>query len=168
MKSRKGFVSNSSSSSFVVAFKTLPESAEELQKVLFGADEIYSDPWDDCSWSAQEIAKIVFQDFEGQKPLSPEEVLKAIKAGWFPGYPDDRNSWGGYWRLKGEEFKKAQEAHYKKVDEKALEVSNNFLTANKDCQFFEFEYSDNDGNRSSAMEHGDLFHRIPHLRISKH
>ena len=44
MKIRNGFVSNSSSSSFVVAFDKKPETVEELKKLLFGEEEVYGNP----------------------------------------------------------------------------------------------------------------------------
>lgn len=64
MKIRCGFVSNSSSSSFIVSFPKMPESAEDVLKYLFGADakndqqiEYY-----DNETSAMAIANQVWQD----------------------------------------------------------------------------------------------------------
>ncbi len=64
MKIRSGFVSNSSSSSFIVAFEKLPESAEEIKQMLFGNQEIVY-CYDECR-SANDIAERVFQDFQEQ------------------------------------------------------------------------------------------------------
>ncbi len=31
-----------------------------------------------------------------------------------------------------------------------------------------FEYSDNNGDLYSDMEHGEIFHKLPHIKVSKH
>ena len=61
MKIRRGFVSNSSSSSFVVAWAKKPESEEEIRKALFGNETEYPNPftWDNTpsNFSATTIAQ---------------------------------------------------------------------------------------------------------------
>lgn len=51
MKVRNGFVSNSSSSSFIVIFPRAPTSAEDLHGLLFGKGHLVIDAWanDVCS-----------------------------------------------------------------------------------------------------------------------
>lgn len=46
MKIRNGFVSNSSSSSFIVSFDKKPSSAEELREILFGDKEYIEHRYD--------------------------------------------------------------------------------------------------------------------------
>ncbi|KKK77527.1 hypothetical protein LCGC14_2852710, partial [marine sediment metagenome] len=57
MKIRQGFISNSSSSSFIVAFPKIPKNQNELQTMLFGDKESYGTPWQ--NWPAQQVASTV-------------------------------------------------------------------------------------------------------------
>lgn len=45
MKMRNGFVSNSSSSSFIIAFPKKPETKEDIKSMVFGGNEAFSSPW---------------------------------------------------------------------------------------------------------------------------
>ena len=67
MKIRRGFVSNSSSSSFVIAFDHKPKSVEDLKEMMFGKQEwhytgIYGTGEKDIT--TQRIAEAVFKDIE--------------------------------------------------------------------------------------------------------
>jgi len=69
VKIRTGFVSNSSSSSFVVAFDSIPESAHSLQTLLFGDArkwEVYDD-----SVPTRTLAQIVWRDIQAQLDKLP-------------------------------------------------------------------------------------------------
>jgi hypothetical protein len=67
MKIRTGFVSNSSSSSFIVAFAKVPESQEELQQMLFGDDEKFSIYGD--TFLTADVAAVVWRDLKVAKPI---------------------------------------------------------------------------------------------------
>ncbi len=68
MKIRNGFVSNSSSSSFIVAFEKLPESVDETKQMLFGDDKtVY---WNDEIESANVIAARVFDNIQATEHIS--------------------------------------------------------------------------------------------------
>lgn len=90
MKRRSGFVSNSSSSSFIVGFERRPASVEEVHKVLFKEDlnedthvTVY-----DYTISTKEVAQRVFNDLKEQKKAAnTAKILKEIESGWFPGHP---------------------------------------------------------------------------------
>ena len=49
-----------------------------------------------------------------------------------------------------------------------LKKINGDDVSNESGVLYIFEYSDNDGSYSSALEHGDLFAKLKHVRISKH
>ena len=53
-------------------------------------------------------------------------------------------------------------------EELAEADAKNFLEDNKDKFVFLVDYSDNDGEVSSKMEHGDIFRNVPHVRVSHH
>ena len=167
MKTRSGFVSNSSSSSFIVAFDKKPETVEELQRMLFGDEKHYSDPYDSRSWPARTVAETVFQDMQKQGPLD-REALEAAMEGVEVQDPE--------WHAAFEKFLKCQgpysNADYEKLNKTTLIAKNRVLDRwNKDNPgklFYEFEYSDNEGFYSSALEHGDLFADMSHLKISHH
>ena len=83
MKIRNGFVSNSSSSSFIVAFKKVPKSVAEMQKMLFGDEPYYKNPYfypedkkygSEPSWLAQEVSIRVFNDMKDI--IQPNEIAE--------------------------------------------------------------------------------------------
>lgn len=92
MKIRQGFVSNSSSSSFIVVWDKKPESAEEVKKILYGNRDtvgIY-----DYTMSAQDLATVVFND---TKEATDEEIIEKLSDSfgysgeWFgDGYKPDQ------------------------------------------------------------------------------
>jgi hypothetical protein len=109
MKKRNGFVSNSSSSSFIVAFSKTPESVDELQKMLFDDKLEYPYPYPDLidsmddkykpplSWPTKDIAHDVWNSLHHKQPLTNHQVLDEIISGYFEGYPehqyDDQGSY---------------------------------------------------------------------------
>lgn len=168
MKIRHGFVSNSSSSSFIVAFPHKPKSAAELQKMLFGNEEVYPSPFEDKQWTAQTVAEVVWRDLEKQKPSNLDGMQETARGGWIEGQPDfdDFRKSEVTGPLPGNETD--WDAYSKACDEFARKYIKDFADKHPDAVVFSFVYSDNDGEMSSAMEHGTLFKRIPHSRISHH
>lgn len=162
MKIRTGFVSNSSSSSFVVAFDRIPSSAEEMKKILFGDREVFSSPYGDDSWDTSYIAKIVYDDFcEQGRPLDYDEILAACDGMIYIDYYDDSK----YKNAKGDINYDLVEAESKVLTKKE---ANKFISKNKGRYYYEFSYADENGSLGSAMEHGDLFSNVPHISISRH
>jgi len=86
MKVRIGFVSNSSSSSFVIPLKDIPSSVEDLQQMMYGdASEVeYMYNWDneDTRLDTRVLAEIVYKDITGAAELSAEEVFDMADEGW--------------------------------------------------------------------------------------
>lgn len=98
MKTRNGFVSNSSSSSFIVGFKKKPTSDWELCEVLYPATKDGQRPGVSTHYGYEDLDKngvdahsastIIWRDLEEQKPMSLKQVMEEIKSGYFDGYPD--------------------------------------------------------------------------------
>ena len=62
MKIRNGFVSNSSSSSFLVMWDKKPKDTEELKNILFGDTKSIGDPYSDNGYTTTELANTLFRD----------------------------------------------------------------------------------------------------------
>jgi len=156
MKVRTGFVSNSSSSSFLVAFKKVPKNAEELQQLMFGVDE--SIGYCDSTLSIKTAAEIVFHDMEDQKYPTVSDMMKEIQGGLVGHYGKSPN-WSD---------DKAIEKWESKLIKIDIVTLREFLIANKGSRIFIFKYSDNDRGNNCVMEHGEVFRKLPHLHASHH
>ena len=77
MKTRNGFVSNSSSSSFVVGFKKIPQNIEDVHELMF-PEEIKVQLYEGYpEFSSSEIAKQVWNDIENQIPNDMSAIKEA-------------------------------------------------------------------------------------------
>jgi hypothetical protein len=155
----------------VVAFDRIPESAKELQEMLFGDETHFH------KYPADEVAKTVFRDMqataeggaewtetEHKQPLSEEAVFDCFRRGYTDGDPNDRFNYGA----DDEEWKKMMAKHDKHMSKFRANLALKFLYANKGKFFYQFSYSDNDGDYGSTLEHGDLFKRLSHQKFSEH
>ena len=143
MKIRNGFVSNSSSSSFVVAFPREPKSLDDVKEILFVKGQSdYPNPhtWehipdDEAFWPVGRVAEIVWNEIQENGSATKKQMKESVGSGW-----------------------------YEELDRRL----EKFLNQNPDATFYVFEYSDSDGALFSAMEHGTLFRRVKHIKTSKH
>lgn len=195
MKFRHGFVSNSSSSSFLIGFDRKPKTAKELREILFGDMEYLQ--YSDRSFKTTKIADTIFNDLKNQRAVGVFLMEKELD-GNFPGCPEhwreDRPSdklerqfsgsfpqYQGQWR-KPTEIKetmaqqlveKIRVASNKEREEDEAEMKKELgkymkkevLPMMNDKKVYVVEYGDHD---HEAIEHGDVFCNIPHIRISHH
>jgi len=179
VKIRNGFVSNSSSSSFIIAVPKDVNSRGKLQDLLFSNQVIYPNPhyWDGndtAGWAVSDVATIVWKDID-QPSKTKEELVDGNMHGYTPEYTMAERKVCSEYGVKDiynidnkEDRQKAYELSEQYRAELSTNVIDGFVSNNPYCNFYMVEYSDNDGEMFSAMEHGDLFDRIPHIRISHH
>jgi hypothetical protein len=171
MKTKTSFVTNSSSSSFIVAFNNVPQSVEEMKNLLFPYESEYLNPYvfdsdDPKSWPVEQVAETVFNDL-GQE-LNDEEFIEELQSGscdLIPSrpyaYDNSEKDWG--------KIRERYEKEAKEDEDFAKEIVRQYRLRFPDSKFYRFEYSDNDGRYSSALEHGNLFENLdPVIYISKH
>jgi len=84
MKTRNGFVSNSSSSSFVVAFPKRPKTLEEVKKFLFGDKNAEGEvEYYDSKIPVDQVAEQVLRDIQDiKRSLSKKRIVKKFCSGW--------------------------------------------------------------------------------------
>lgn len=178
MKIRTGFVSNSSSSSFIVALPHKPKDVEALKTMLFGKQEWHYAGYycEEQDASTQVIAENVFKKIE--KKATKKAILESISQGWFSSYMDflpgytscyDDLEYNSLDR-KDKDYEKKRDAIYKKHeienDKRAKDIAESFRESNKDKFITVMSFSDNDGE--AVEEHSGIFSRVESIRTSYH
>lgn len=160
MKIRHGFVSNSSSSSFVVAIDHKPVDATDLMHMMFpNMDETdfhHYDLWDrTISHTIKDISESVFQNLS----TDIDDIANAFN-GHISGGPnlDDFKTRDGYdWYSYDTAYNDYQRCY-----------AADFIAKYKNKFVFTVTYADEDGSWGGFMEHSDIFSNVSHERICKH
>lgn len=173
MKIRQGFVSNSSSSNFILAFNEKPKSVDELKNLLFGDKETFG--YRDFAVPTIDIAEAVYDQLN--KPLNLDEILHELSSGWLDGVTVDR--WDDpnlpeMW-IKDQNGKEIYNPEYDDymdhVKEKelvnALEYFNKWKCPDNQI-YFCVSFGDENGKFDSLCEHGGIFDNIHNIQINHH
>jgi hypothetical protein len=176
MKIRTGFISNSSSSSFIVAFNKRPKNIEKLSEIM-GECSVYK-----CGYrlTSKQVVQTVWNDFKGRRPLKQKELFRNFRGlvSWEAYELTEKEcpEYNGIWRDNEkytieqkrkiiDKFDKLLVNNYNKLIKPLYEK---FISENKGKLFYKFDYADEDGGIFAAMEHGDVFRNLPHITISNH
>ena len=165
MKIRTGFVSNSSSSSFVICLPRRPTSVEELKSWLFPKNnktvKAYGEPISTIS-----IARQVFLDVANGEPLTSVEVVEEFSSGFVYDSEVKIPDWPSRYGKSDEEYQTIIREYEDNLIDAARQLADTFVSQNEGMIFFRVSYGDEDGPFFSTMEHGGIFDNISHKKIS--
>ena len=160
MKIRTGFVSNSSSSSFIVDFPRYPETKEILAEMM---GDCSAHPYSTFI-SSEDVIDSVWRDIKHTRTKEYSNNVSVVL---------ENNGMEIWDRYEVKEFlfsdiidNITEETSF---DELELMIKEKFLKIKTPVpNRFYFSYSDEDGCVGSAMEHGNIFRNVPHERESHH
>lgn len=159
MKVRNGFVSNSSSSSFILALERLPQSSDEVNEMIFRPSE--------GGLGHIEKAQIIFRDILEAEQLDDDALFEAFCGGFV--YGDPKRNWSNYHETTREERRKQFEEFLERVRVYRKQVMEKFKEQNPNAKIFvSLEYGD-DTSLGSELEHNTPWEDLPWVfRISNH
>jgi hypothetical protein len=155
MKMRNGFVSNSSSSSFLLALPEYPKNKNHLKKIIFG-DKKYFYPWNDDaeSWETEACTEILYKKMYHKHKVSFGKIFDAMHEFVYSNMIEDKPFFKDYYN--------------KKILDLAFKKAYKFFNKHKDDFLFLFELSDNESDIEGVLEHGNIFEKFDYIQISHH
>lgn len=181
MKTRSGFVSNSSSSSFIVAFDRKLEDYkdDELKMLLFKTiDPEIKGYYSDSYLNTDELLKCATQDAQEvflNKDLSFYNPNLDEKSFCFPvdhwnAYETAEASGAKFDLSEGSKYQNIVKREEKRMSkEKVKELLKDIKKRNyASPHYYYFSFSDNDGEVYCYLEHEGIFERLPYMMENHH
>jgi len=161
MKHRQGYVSNSSSSSFIVAIPEKPMDVKHLKDMMF-PPLTKKLTWCGFDTTVDEIVERVFKDIQSQE-FTVQEVVDTY---WYL-YKNsfirqefecdkERNPELNYWDW----------VKQPNVERMIRDELKEFIDENKDSYMCTFRYADEEGDH--VLEHGKIFRNFENITLYNH
>lgn len=166
MKIRPGFVSNSSSSSFIVTFPEAPTSKEHLAEMMgdcsvqgaytesLTSEQVVDNVWRDIQATSNKKDFLSLLVRRGISHYDTDDILKLLAGVDFTEFLNERE-YSDNPVVSFAELRKLLNAGLDKLEKGFAD------------NVFHFEYEDS-SSYWAAMEHGDIFRNLPHEVISHH
>lgn len=171
MKVRFDFVTNSSSSCFVVVFPEKITTIEQVRKFIPQANkakQVFNDSLSNkqpmCNMKSKKAKKIISREiqngfvddvtgdsYKGQIDFCEEQGVS--QQDFYGNHRWQNEMWAGQ-RIQ--------------TDISAKKYAEKFVTENPDGVLYLFDYGDDSGEFFSELEHGGTFANLPHIAISHH